>query len=215
MAQRRSPGLSDVLRRRSQDGLLSSAHRAYHHSPQSRPILKRQSHHVRHFTRRLGSVGDSSSSGDGWLSAGSYPDLLQRRSKSSEDTPNASDASPSNLHAFGKMKRRQESVTYEESIPVIVRRRGCTMTVRIVSVDDIDDEDEDEVIEQLYSGSSSSQQFRIPKTPNTPRCSLLQSLSATTRSTSSTPSPRCLSSLSLPQVRKHNHTCVTVIYSIF
>ncbi|XP_068227713.1 uncharacterized protein [Palaemon carinicauda] len=34
--------------------------------------------------------------------------------------------------------RRQESVTYEESIPVIVRRRGCTLTVRIVSVEDIE-----------------------------------------------------------------------------
>ncbi|KAK3852574.1 hypothetical protein Pcinc_040843 [Petrolisthes cinctipes] len=33
---------------------------------------------------------------------------------------------------------RQESVTYEESIPVIVRRRGCTLTVRIVSVEDIE-----------------------------------------------------------------------------
>lgn len=35
--------------------------------------------------------------------------------------------------------RRQESVTYEESIPVIVRRRGCMLTVRIVSVDDIEE----------------------------------------------------------------------------
>ena len=34
--------------------------------------------------------------------------------------------------------RRQESVTYEESIPVIVRRRGCTLTVRIVSVEDVE-----------------------------------------------------------------------------
>ena len=33
---------------------------------------------------------------------------------------------------------RQESITYEESIPVIVRRRGCTMTLRIVSVEDVE-----------------------------------------------------------------------------
>ena len=35
--------------------------------------------------------------------------------------------------------RRQESVTYEESMPVIMRRRGCMMTVRIVSVEDVED----------------------------------------------------------------------------
>ncbi|XP_071532033.1 uncharacterized protein [Panulirus ornatus] len=40
--------------------------------------------------------------------------------------------------AFPKKTRRQESVTYEEAIPVIVRRRGCTLTVRIVSVEDIE-----------------------------------------------------------------------------
>lgn len=41
--------------------------------------------------------------------------------------------------ASSRPTRRQESVTYEESIPVIVRRRGCMLTVRIVSVDDIEE----------------------------------------------------------------------------
>ena len=195
MSRRRSsPGLAEVLsRRRSQEGLLTSSHL----SISARPILKRQPHSVRPITRRLGSVGDATSAGD-WLNTGG---ISTRRSKSSEDsssgpctpasTPCYSASSVMSVFSgLGKIRRRQESVTYEESIPVIVRRRGCTMTVRIVSVDDIDDDDDD--IDELKTG--------IPKTPSIHRGSLSHSLTVMP-SRSTTPSPRSLSSLSLPQVR--------------
>lgn len=179
------------LRRRSHEGI--GVHRT------TKPILKRQSEHVRQLCPKLGSHEDgSNSSGEGWLTtAGSSPDLCPRsRSVENEASPRIprkfSAPFMYHLHPSSmRITRRQESVTFEESIPVIMRRRGCTMTVRIVSVDDI--EIDDEAADELHVPG-----LKPPRTPSYSQGSLPSSLSVSTRS--ATPSPRYHSSLSLPQV---------------
>ena len=174
------PGITGQFRRRSHEGIGP---------PSTKPILKRQS---RDSSLRLDSIDDSGSSGEGWFCAGSYPELCPKNRTLESYRPRQI-----SYRAPGRIIRCQESVTYEESIPVIVRRRGCTMTVRIVSVDDIEvDDDDDEDVEELRVGPLS----RAPRTPLLSRGSLPSTLGTSTRS--STPSPRCsLSVRSLPQVR--------------
>ncbi|KAK4305853.1 hypothetical protein Pmani_022283 [Petrolisthes manimaculis] len=84
---------------------------------------------------------------------------------------------------------RQESVTYEESIPVIVRRRGCTLTVRIVSVEDI------EVLPREHNNNNSNNKNNNKVAKALPH------------------QPKSLSTLSLPQMaRRQPVKSVVVVY---
>lgn len=184
------PGVAGRFRRRSHEGIAPP-------SPLStKPVLRRQ---PRQISPRLVSVGDSNSSGDGWLSADSFSEQYPKCNAYQEKQSYLGrQCQLSTCHGPSRrVTRRHESVTFEESIPVIVRRRGCTMTVRIVSVDDIEVDDDN--LDELRDDVPLS---RPPHTPMLlPRGSLPSAPSSHTRS--STPSPRCsLSVLSLPQVRR-------------